>query len=98
MSNTKKNKRPVAQVVFILLTVASVGLLVGGFFAPPMGKIDGSVLQGAGILLGFSALWVAAHTIIEVYHDGKIAATAKIGDASLSINAEDGDNHNAETK
>ncbi len=88
MSEKKKNKMPVAQIVFMILTAASVGLLVGGFFAPPMGKIDGSVLQGAGILLGFSALWVLAHTIIEVYRDGKISARAQVGNASFTIDAD----------
>lgn len=45
------------------LTAFSIGLLVGGFIAPPMGKIDGSVLAAAGILFAFSALWVAAYAI-----------------------------------
>lgn len=45
------------------LTAFSIGLLVGGFIAPPMGVIDGSVLAAAGILFAFSALWVAAYTI-----------------------------------
>lgn len=82
----EKKKIPVAQVVCIVLTAIAISLLVGGFFAPPMGKIDGSVLQAAGIVFGFAALWVTAHIIIEVYRDGKI--TAKVGNASLSIDPE----------
>lgn len=51
------------RVATAILTAFSVGLLVGGFFSPPMGVIDGSVLMAAGILFAFSALWVAAYTI-----------------------------------
>lgn len=47
----------------MILTAFSIGLLVGGFIAPPMGVIDGSVLAAAGILFAFSALWVAAYAI-----------------------------------
>lgn len=83
----KKIKMPVAQIVFVVLTAISVSLLIGGFFTPPMGKIDGSVLQAVGLLFGFSALWVAAHTIIEVYKEGKL--TAKVGNASLTIENEE---------
>ena len=89
MSDKKKKKMPVAQIVTIVLTAVAVGLLAFGAMTPPPGEIHGSILQAAGILFGFSALWVAAHTIIEVYHDGKI--TAKIGNASLSVEQENGD-------
>ena len=89
MSDKKKKKMPVAQIVTIVLTAVAVGLLALGAMTPPPGEIHGSILQAAGILFGFSALWVAAHTIIEVYHDGKI--TAKIGNASLSLEQENGD-------
>ena len=89
MSDKNKKKMPVAQIVTIVLTAVAVGLLAFGAMTPPPGEIHGSILQAAGILFGFSALWVAAHTIIEVYHDGKI--TAKIGNASLSLEQENGD-------
>lgn len=54
-----------AKIATIVLTIMSISLLVGGFFCPPMGVIDGSVLKGVGELLGFAALWVAAHAINE---------------------------------
>ena len=40
-------------VTFIACFVISVGLIVGGFFLPPMGVIDGSVLTAVGELLAF---------------------------------------------
>lgn len=86
MSDKKKKKMPVAQIVTIVLTAVAVGLLAFGAMTPPPGEIHGSILQATGILFGFAALWVAAHTIIEVYHDGKI--TARVGNASLSIEQE----------
>lgn len=86
MSDKNKKKMPVAQIVTIVLTAVAVGLLAFGAMTPPPGEIHRSILQAAGILFGFAALWVAAHTIIEVYHDGKI--TARIGNAALSIEHE----------
>lgn len=78
-----KKKMPVAMVMTILLSALSGFLLAYGAITPPPGEIHGSILQGCGILFGFATLWVTAHTIIEVYRDGKISA--KIGNASLTI-------------
>lgn len=78
-----KFKLPIAQIMFLVLTIASLGLLIFGALTPPPGYIDGSILQACGIMFGFATLWVAAHVIIEVYHNGKIVA--KVGNASLSI-------------
>lgn len=91
MSDKKKKKMPVAQIVTIVLTAVTVGLLAFGAITPPPGEIHGSILQAAGILFGFATLWVAAHAIIEVYRDGKI--TAKIGNTSLSIEQESEEEH-----
>lgn len=44
------------EIAFYLCLVASIGLFVGGFFVPPAGVIDGSVLQAVGILFGFATL------------------------------------------
>ena len=44
------------DVVFWVAFVVSICLIVGGFFAPPLGVIDGSVLTGAGILSAFVEL------------------------------------------
>ena len=42
--------------VFWVCLIASLVLIIGGFFVPPIGVIDGSVLTAVGELLGFSAL------------------------------------------
>lgn len=55
-----------AKIMCAILTGSAIGLFVWGFFVPPLGKIDGSVLKAGGILLGFAALWVLAHIVIEL--------------------------------
>ena len=44
------------RITFALCFFVSVGLIVGGFFVPPMGVIDGSVLTAVGELLLFPTL------------------------------------------
>ena len=44
------------RVEFWVCLMTSVGLLVGGFFTPPMAVIDGSVLQAVGLLLGYGTI------------------------------------------
>ena len=51
--------------------IIAIGLMVTGFFMPPKGKIDGSVLEGAGILF----LWPALAFGAKALEEGK---TAKI--------------------
>lgn len=41
---------------FYLNLVVSIALIVGGFFVPPVGVIDGSVLTAVGLLLMFSVI------------------------------------------
>ena len=73
-------------VAFFVCLTASIGLIVGGFFCPPMGVIDGSVLTAAGILLGFATLAVGAQAI----KDGR-TATIQHGDTSVTIGDNDDD-------
>ena len=42
--------------LFTATFVLSVALLVGGFFVPPIGVIDGSVLSAVGLLLMFATI------------------------------------------
>ena len=44
------------DLVFWIAFVVSIGLIVGGFFVPPLGVIDGSVLTATGILSTFVEL------------------------------------------
>ena len=68
------------KIVFFLCLLISAGLMIGGFFVPPKGVIDGSVLKASGILFLFAALAVGARAI-ELGYDLRIAK----GDASVEI-------------
>ena len=48
-----------SRITFAICFFVSVGLIVGGFFVPPMGVIDGSVLTAIGELLLFPTLLYA---------------------------------------
>lgn len=56
-------KKQADKYIFYVCLFISILLFVGGFFCPPMGVIDGSVLKAAGILLGFAALGVAGQNL-----------------------------------
>lgn len=56
MESKEEKKKMRNQLEFWLCLVVSIGLVVGGFFVPPTGVIDGSVLQAMGLLLGFATL------------------------------------------
>lgn len=66
--------------------IVSIGLLVGGFFAPPMGVIDGSVLTAAGILFAFGTL-AQIPIIIEVAGYTKISS----GNTTIEISKDEDD-------
>lgn len=51
-----KRLKTMNRKVFYICLIASIALMVGGFFCPPLGIIDGSVLTGVGCLLGFATL------------------------------------------
>ena len=44
------------DMAFWIAFIVSICLMVGGFFAPPFGVIDGSVLTSTGILSAFVEL------------------------------------------
>ena len=62
MERTKKQKQADKYIFFVCLGI-SIALFIGGFFCPPMGVIDGSVLKASGILLAFAALAVAGQNL-----------------------------------
>lgn len=41
---------------FYITLVVSIGLIIGGFFVPPLGVIDGSVITSVGLLLMFAVV------------------------------------------
>ena len=45
-----------SRITFAICFFVSVGLIVGGFFVPPIGVIDGSCLTAVGELLLFPTL------------------------------------------
>lgn len=55
------------DMAFWIAFVVSICLMVGGFFAPPFGVIDGSVLTSTGILSAF----------VELHHFIKTGSTRR---------------------
>lgn len=69
------------------LTIFAVLLIVGGFFCPPMGEIDGSVLTAVGEIFAFAALWT---TIFSIKRGADV--TIQHGSTNVTItNDEDDD-------
>ena len=77
------------KYIFIVCLSISILLFVGGFFCPPMGVIDGSVLKASGILLGFATLAVGAQAI----HNGKNISFTK-GDMEVEVGEDDDSDEN----
>lgn len=67
--------------VFYLNLIISIALIVGGFFCPPMGVIDGSVLTAVGLLLMFSVI----QRVPDVIKAGRSVKIQK-GDFSAELN------------
>lgn len=78
MSEEKKQLRN--RIEFWMCLATTIGLFVGGFFVPPTGVIDGSLLTAAGILFGFA-------TLAQVPVIIGSAKTAKIthGDTTIEV-------------
>lgn len=57
MTEIVKNATMKNPAFWVCLTI-SIALIAGGFFTPPMAKIDGSVLTAVGELFGFATLEV----------------------------------------
>ena len=74
------------RIEFWVCLITSIGLFVGGFFVPPTGVIDGSVLTAVGMLLGFAVLAQLPHIIgmsksVKLTHgDTAIEVTRKLKD------------------
>ena len=70
---------------FHVLLSVSILLVVGGFFVPPIGVIDGSVLTAVGELVMFSVI-AQVPSIIEAAKNGK-SIRVKKGDFSAEVNS-----------
>lgn len=62
-----------SRTIFYVCLAVSIGLIIGGFFVPPMGVIDGSVLTAVGEIFGFAALAKVpevfrGHKTVELTH------------------------------
>ena len=66
-----------------VFAIVGVGLIVGGFFVPPTAVVDGSVLQGSGIILGFTTLF-KLEKIIESIAEGR-KVTFKHGATEVTV-------------
>ena len=69
-----------SRITFAVCFFVSVGLIIAGFFVPPMGVIDGSVLTAIGELLLFP-------TLLYAYRAIKLGLSVKFqkGDTSVEI-------------
>lgn len=79
---SKKQTPHLDKYIFIVCLIVSIAMFIGGFFCPPMGAIDGSVITAAGLLLGFAALGVAGQNLANgkdvTFHHGE--TEVEIGD------------------
>lgn len=71
---------------FYITLVVSIGLIVGGFFSPPLGAIDGSVITSVGLLLMFAVLAMIPD-ILKAANEGKHIKFSK-GDFSAEVSCE----------
>ena len=75
-------KKHADKYIFVACLILTIALFVGGFFCPPMGVIDGSVLTAGGILMGFAALGIAGQNLANgnwvIFKHGE--TEVKIGD------------------
>ena len=73
-----------SRITFAICFFVSVALIVGGFFMPPMGAIDGSVLTAVGELLLFP-------TLLYGFRAVELGLTVKFskGDATIEISKDD---------
>lgn len=84
MCDYKKDRKcKFCAIIFGICLFVSIALIVGGFFVPPMGMIDGSVLTAVGELIVFPAL-AFGFRAIELGYDAKFTH----GNTTVEINNE----------
>jgi hypothetical protein len=77
-----------SRLTFAICFFVSVGLIVGGFFVPPMGVIDGSVLTAVGELLLFP-------TLLYGYRAVELGMKVKFQKGATSIEIKKDERHHA---
>ena len=70
-----------SRFTFAICFFVSVGLMIGGFFVPPMGVIDGSILTAVGELLLFPTL-LYSYCALELGYKVKFQK----GETSIEVN------------
>ena len=71
---------------FYITSTVSIGLIVGGFFIPPLGVIDGSVITSVGLLLMFAVV-AQIPDILRTIREGKRIKLTK-GDFEMEVSAD----------
>lgn len=72
------------KIAFWVSFICSISLIIGGFFVPPTGVIDGSVLTAVGELFAFGCLF----ELPPMLNNSKKLKLKK-GDTELEIHKED---------
>lgn len=67
-------------IAFFVSLFVAISLMVGGFFCPPKGKIDGSVLEAVGIIFLWPALAFGAKALEEGHR-----AQIRKGDTTITL-------------
>lgn len=80
-----------SRITFAVCFFVSVGLIIGGFFVPPMGVIDGSCLTAVGELLLFP-------TLLYGFRAVELGMTLKFskGDTTIEISQKEKHKHDIE--
>lgn len=74
-------------LAFFVSLAVSIGLLIGGYLAPPQGEIDGSILKAVGELF----LWPTLAAGVKALEDNK-QVKIKTAHTTLTVGKkEDGD-------
>jgi hypothetical protein len=80
MRNKKSRFEIISYVLFVITAVVMLSLFVAGFILPPTGKIDSSVIQGGGELMGMAFI---AQLPLMIRLIGDRAVRIKKGDFTI---------------
>lgn len=79
-----------SRITFFVCFFVSVGLIIGGFFVPPTGAIDGSVLKAVGELLAFPTLLYGFRAV-----ELGLCVRFQKGETSVEISKQEDDDENS---